>query len=182
MTYPTQSMQQVLYKIKQGDQAAFAEVYNHYRKPALKFCTALLKDEEEAQNLLQEVFIKIWDRRALIKPELNFQSYLFISLRNMVFDHLKKLEKNQLMMQYYLERMEALAEEDKEEKEVKIQRLYAAMSSLSRKREQILRLNVEEGKTYQEIAESMQISKNTVKNQLVKAKQILKQKVDFASL
>ncbi|GAB2763478.1 RNA polymerase sigma-70 factor [Rhabdobacter roseus] len=181
MAYLTHPTQHTLHRITQGDQAAFAEIYNHYRKPALKFCTSLLKDEEEAQNMLQEVFIKIWDRRAFIKPELNFQSYLFICLRNMVFDHLKKLEKNQLLMQYYQERMEVLVEEDKEERELRIQRLYAAMNSLSKKREQILRLNVEEGKTYQEIAETMHISKNTVKNQLVKAKQILKQKIDFAS-
>lgn len=176
------SNETILRKVIAGDQSAFAEMYNYYREPALKFCTSILKDEEEAENMLQEVFIKIWDRREQIKPENNFHSYLFVCLRNMAFDYLRKAEKNEIMRQQYMERMETTTQDDeKEDKESKIQILYSAVNSLSEKRKQILKLNVEEGKSYQEIAESMNISKNTVKNQLIKAKQIIRQKLDFAS-
>jgi len=171
---------QTLRLVIQGDSAAFAKLYNHYRTPALKFCISLLKDEEEAENVVQEVFIKIWDRREQINPELNFNSYLFTCLRNMAFDQLKKLEKNHLMKQHYLERMEAMQLENREDEEKKLQLLQTAIGLLSEKRRQILALTVEEGKSYQEIAEMMHISKNTVKNQLVKAKQFLRDKVEWA--
>lgn len=170
----------LLKDIIQGDQVAFGTLYRHYRAPALKFCIALLKDQEEAENMVHDVFIKIWEKRTLINPELNFNSYLFTCLRNMAFDYLKQVEKNQLMRQRYLDRMEQMQADEVEERENQFRVLHTAIGSLSEKRKQILLLNVEGGKSYQEIAELLRISKNTVKNQLVKAKQLLREKIDFA--
>jgi RNA polymerase sigma-70 factor (ECF subfamily) len=81
-----------------------------------------------------------------------------------------------------MEVMRISADDEKEEKERRIYMIQIAVDSLSLKRKQILRLNIEEGKSYQEIAEFLRISKNTVKNQLVKAKQILREKVDYAAV
>ncbi|GAB4016804.1 sigma-70 family RNA polymerase sigma factor [Spirosoma sp. KCTC 42546] len=178
MACPTESI--ILLAI-QGDQAAFAKVYQHYRTPALKFSISLLKDKEEAENMVHDVFIKIWEKRALINPELNFSSYLFTCLRNMIFDYLKQMEKSQLLRQRYMERMERNSQDDPEELEVRCMLLHTAINALSEKRKQILLLNVEGGKSYQEIAESLRISKNTVKNQLVKAKQLLRERVDLSN-
>jgi RNA polymerase sigma-70 factor (family 1) len=179
VTCPDEKM---LLKVTQGDQAAFAELYNYYKVPALRFSISLLKDEEEAENMLQDVFVKIWLKKEQIKPDLNFNSYLFTCLRNMAFDHFKKIEKTEFLRKQYMEIMKASADEEKEEKERRIYMVQNAIDSLSLKRKQILRLNIEEGKSYQEIAEFLRISKNTVKNQLVKAKQILREKVDFAAV
>lgn len=178
MAYPDE---QTLIKVTQGDEAAFAELYNYYKIPALRFSISLLKDEEEAENMMQDVFVKIWLKKEQIKPDLNFNSYLFTCLRNMAFDHFKKIEKSEFLRRQYMEVMKASVDDEKEEKERRIFMVQTAVESLSVKRKQILRLNIEEGKSYQEIAEFLRISKNTVKNQLVKAKQILREKVDFAS-
>ncbi|MPR33096.1 RNA polymerase sigma factor [Salmonirosea aquatica] len=165
----------LLRNVVEGDQEAFAELYNYYRVPALKFCFALLKDQEEAENALHEVFIKIWEKRAHIRPDLNFNSYLFTCLRNFVFDHFKRMEKDQRLREAYVNRMEHSTESDEairhDERDQFVQNVIAR---LSEKRKKIILLNIYEGKSYQEIAELMKISKNTVKNQLVKAKQILR--------
>nr|WP_293834967.1 RNA polymerase sigma-70 factor [uncultured Arsenicibacter sp.] len=174
--------EQILRDVIQGDQVAFAKLYNHYRTPALKFCTSILKDEEEAENMVHEVFIKLWERRSQINPELNFNSYLFTCMRNMAFDYLKKMEKNEWLKQQYMERMTNAREEDAEILETRLQHLQTAVGSLSVKRRQILKMTVEEGMSYQEIAEMLNISKNTVKNQLVKAKQFLREKMDVATV
>jgi RNA polymerase sigma-70 factor (family 1) len=178
VAYPDEN---TLIKVTQGDEAAFAELYNHYKNPALRFTMSLLKDEDEAENMVQDVFIKIWVKRSQIKPDYNFNSYLFTCLRNMAFDYFKKMEKSEQMRKAYMESMAIYCDEEKEEDERRINLVQAAVDSLSVKRKQILRLNIEEGKSYQEIAEFLRISKNTVKNQLVKAKQILRDKVDFAT-
>jgi RNA polymerase sigma factor (sigma-70 family) len=73
------------------------------------------------------------------------------------------------------------SDDEREEKERRLHIVQNAVESLSIKRKLILKLNIEDGKSYQEIAEFLRISKNTVKNQLVKAKQILREKVDFAT-
>jgi RNA polymerase sigma-70 factor (family 1) len=176
----TISLPLVLTNLIQGDQAAFGTLYRHYRTPALKFCVALLKDQEEAENMVHDVFIKIWEKRALINPDLNFNSYLFTCLRNMAFDYLKQVEKSQLLRQRYFERIEHSQYEQVEDQEIQFKALQTAINSLSEKRKMILLLNVEGGKSYQEIAELLRISKNTVKNQLVKAKQLLREKIDVA--
>jgi RNA polymerase sigma-70 factor (family 1) len=179
VAYPDES---IIRKVTQGDEAAFAELYNHYKTPALRFTVSLLKDEEEAENMVQDVFIKIWVKRAQIKPDYNFNSYLFTCLRNMAFDHFKKLEKSEQLRREYMEAIRSAADDEKEESERRLGLVQAAVDSLSIKRKLILKLNIEEGKSYQEIAEFLRISKNTVKNQLVKAKQILREKVDFATV
>lgn len=173
------SIDSILTKVVQGDQEAFGTLYRHYRTPALKFCIYLLKDQEDAENMVHDVFIKIWDKRAQINPTLNFSSYLFTCLRNTAFDYLKQLEKNQQLRQRYLERIDPIQPEEEDDQEVRMERLQLAINTLSEKRKLILLLSIEGGKSYQEIAELLRISKNTVKNQLVKAKQLLREKVDL---
>jgi RNA polymerase sigma-70 factor (family 1) len=178
MNFPNE---QILYRVTQGDEAAFTQLYTHFRSPAVKFCTTLLKDEEEAENVTQDVFAKIWARRMQIKPDHSFQAYLFVSLRNQVFDQFKKLEKDNISRQQYLDSMRSFSDDDIEENEKHIQLIQNAVNALSEKRKQIFKLNVEEGKSYKEIASFLKISTNTVKNQLIKAKQILRQKVAIAN-
>ncbi|MNL49304.1 RNA polymerase sigma factor [compost metagenome] len=100
----------------------------------------------------------------------------------MAFDHFKKLEKNEQLRRHYMDAIRVAGEDEREEAERRLSVVQAAVESLSIKRRQILKLNIEEGKSYQEIAEFLRISKNTVKNQLVKAKQILREKVDLATI
>lgn len=163
-----------------GDPRAFGELYQMYRKPALRFCLILLKDEAEAENVLHEVFLKIWERREQINPELNFNSYLFTCLRNYAFDHFKRLEKDRRLREQYLRQMTEYLPDEQEDKNEQFEFLDEVVGSLSEKRKQVLLLNVYDGKSYQEIAELMHISKNTVKNQLVKARQILRDRFSVA--
>ncbi|SOE21071.1 RNA polymerase sigma-70 factor, ECF subfamily [Spirosomataceae bacterium TFI 002] len=172
----------IIKKMTDGDAHAMTKLYDYYREPGIRFITSIVKDKEEAENMLQEIFIKIWTRRDQINPELNFKAYFFTCLKNMAFDHLKKLDKNQQMKTQYLHSIEENYDQNNEIEEVKVNKLLHAMSTLPKKRKMILELIVEEGKSYQEIAEIMSISKNTVKNQLVKAKKFLKSSVDLAAV
>jgi len=174
-----EALDRIIMKVAEGDSTAFTKLYNHYKEPGIRFSMAIVKDEEEAENMLHEVFIKIWNRREQINPELNFNSYIFTCLRNMAFDYLKKLERNQSLQHQYLQMMDNNQSSELDAEEAKIVLLRNAMNSLPAKRKMILKLNVEDGKSYQEIAEMMRISKNTVKNQLVKAKQYLRGSVDM---
>ena len=168
--------------LQQGDSRAFDELYQFYKVPAMKFCISILKDEFEAENIIHEVFIKIWSRHHTINPDRNFSSYLFTSLKNQIFDYLKELKKNEKLKEKFWEKIVEVQEVDVEEKEMQYTRLQSAIEALSPKRKKIIQLNMEEGKSYYEIAEQLNISKNTVKNQLVKAKQMLRKQMDIASL
>jgi len=170
----------LLESLKKGDDRAFNELYNSYREPALRFCNSILKDIEESENIIQEVFIKIWNRRETINPELNFTSYLFTIIKNRVFDHLKEVKKNEFLKEKFWEKVLEYKAVDNEIKEERFAKIKEAVENLSEKRKEIIKLNYEEGKSYEEIAQQLNISKNTVKNQLVKAKQVIRTQLRVA--
>jgi len=82
MNFPNQ---QILFKIKQGDEAAFTQLRAYFYFPAVKFCAVILKDEHEAERIAECVFAKIWNERIDIETENNFQNYLFSNLKNQIF-------------------------------------------------------------------------------------------------
>ncbi|MCE7068373.1 RNA polymerase sigma factor [Dyadobacter sp. CY326] len=82
MNFPNQ---QILYQIKEGDEAAFTQLCSYFYFPAVKFCTVILKDEKEAKSITERVFEKIWDERCNIETERSFQTYLFLNLKNQIF-------------------------------------------------------------------------------------------------
>lgn len=174
--FPSETL---LTQLTEGNQTAFGNVYTYYRTPALRFCYSLVKDKDEAENIVQDVFIKIWERRATINPSLNFKSYLFTCLKNLSFDYLKQLEKSGVGKKRYLDLMSETDAYTSETDEDPAEKLREAIHSLSKKRQLIFRLNIESDKSYQEIAEALDISKNTVKNQLVKAKQHLRERLQM---
>lgn len=154
----------------------FSKLYDRYYRPGIAFLVSIVKDREEAENMLQDVFLKIWLRKDRLSFDAGLQAYIFTSLRNIAFDFLKKLEREEQMKKVFLERM-TQAEDTPEDPAFAA--LTKALEKLSEKRKMILRMNIEEGKSYQEIAEIMRISKNTVKNQLIKAKQHLRNTLEY---
>ncbi len=97
MTFPNQ---QILHRVTQGDEAAFTQLRSYFHNPAFKFCSVILKDEKEAENIIQDVFAKIWDERFLLKTDDNFQSYLFMNLRNEIFGQMRKYADPMAKAQY----------------------------------------------------------------------------------
>lgn len=173
---------ELLERLSAGDGGAFDELYDLYREPAIRFCNSILKDAEESENIIQEVFIKIWRKREAINPELNFTSYLFTIIKNRVFDHLKEIKKNTLLKELYWKNILEYKVLDDDVQEERLSKVKKAVENLSEKRKEIIKLNYEEGKSYEEIASQLNISKNTVKNQLVKAKQIIRKQLEIASM
>jgi len=170
----------LLEKLQKGDQGAFEELYLSFKEPALRFCNSILKDTEETENIIQEVFIKIWNRKESINPELNFTSYLFTIIKNRVFDYLKEVKKNDFLKEKFWEKILEYQALDNDLKEERFAKIKEAVEGLSEKRKRIIKLNYKEGKSYDEIATQLNISKNTVKNQLVKAKQVIRKQLKLA--
>lgn len=162
--------------MEQHREEEFRQLYQKYYKPGVSFLASLLKSREDAENMVQDVFLKMWMRRDKLDFNSQLQAYIFTSLKNIAFDHLKKIAKDELLKKQYLD---AMAHASVPMEEETAQKINWAVDRLSEKRKTIIRLTIEEGKSYQEIAEIMHISKNTVKNQLIKAKQHLRKNIDF---
>ncbi|WP_379091000.1 RNA polymerase sigma factor [Pedobacter sp. UC225_65] len=87
----------LLIKLKNGDATAFEEIYNQYRSKIYTYALKLSKSTVVAEEIVQEVFIKIWQKREQLNPELHFGAYLKKITLNHVLNHLKKVAREKTL-------------------------------------------------------------------------------------
>lgn len=171
---------EVLHRLRAGDHSAFEELYHLYSKPLYWKLKQMVKNAEEADELLQNLFVKVWDKRDQIQIQQSFEAYLYRIAQHMAVDYFRKLERQSRLQERIL-KISPTTDEDAEAqlmaKETQ-QLLDEAIAKLPEQRRRAFVLCKIEGKTYLEAAELMQISPNTVHNHLVKAVQAVKQHLD----
>ncbi|WP_104381180.1 RNA polymerase sigma factor [Sphingobacterium sp. HMA12] len=166
-----------LEKLKNGDLNSFNEIYFQYSPKIYIRLIRLVKDQNIAEEILQDVFTKIWLHREKIDPGRGFVSFLNHISDNLAMDFFRKVQRDKALqleiwasaIELYYHTEEKLFFKDKQ------QMLTKAIDSLSPKRKEILMLNKFEDKSYKEIAELMGISVSTVSNQLVSALKDIKE-------
>lgn len=169
--------QELLAKLQSGDHAAFGKIYGIYSRRIYLNTLKLVKDEDEAQEILQDVFIRIWNARETIDPSKPFSSFLFSIARNLIRDFFRRAARDNRMRQLLAERGSELydhiesALDHKETSEI----LQRAIDALPQQRKMIFTLCRMEGKSYEEVAAIMGISVSTVGNQLTKATKTVRQ-------
>lgn len=165
----------LLILLTQGDKEAFTILYKKYWGRVYDFCRLYLTSRDESEDIMQEVFIKIWEVRTFIRPEENFEGFLFMVTRNIIFNkNRRKVNENY----YKLSVMAAFEESFSIEEEIEnhnlteyIDQLIAELPPL---RQRIFNMHRKEGWTYKEIAEELNISEKAVEHQLAKALKYLK--------
>ena len=152
-------------RVINGDIVAFNEVYRIYFHPV--YCNALkiTRDAAVAEDVLQEVFITLWEKRATIDPERSLAGWLFIICYHKSVNILrKKLRESLLYRELQTPEENSVEEEIKHGTQWTI--LENALSCLSPQRRRVFELCKLQGKTYEEAARELRISKYTVKEYL----------------
>jgi RNA polymerase sigma-70 factor (family 1) len=161
----------LLQQLKEGSEPAFNALYKLHSKMLLSNIRNLVKDNEIAKELLQDLYLKIWENREKIDTGKSFKSFLFTVAKNMVYDYLRrasldKRAKVRLMtnaIEFYTHTEEAL---DYKESHALIN---VAVETLPAQCRQVYTLSKLEGKSHQEISLELGISVSTVNNHMVKA-------------
>jgi len=169
--------------LKNGQRSAFDFVYKKYSKSLLSRMQRMVKSPEIADELLQDVFLKVWTNRADIDLDKSFKGWIFTIAQTTVFTYYRKLALDKKMQQHVLEVFVEFYEQTEEyifNKE-RMQLLNSAVDQLPPQRKEIFRLCKIEGKSYQEAAELLSISPSTISNQLVSATKSVKRYVFFHS-
>ena len=135
------------------------------------FARNSVKENETAEELVSDCFIKIWENRKSIEIRSSLKSYLYLMLRNSIIDHYRR---KQLATQR-VEVIPDVADEYNFDEQKHYASLYQALEKLPSQRRKILELAVFESKTYNEIAELLGITRNTVKTQIARAYHFLKE-------
>lgn len=170
----------LLNNLRNGDQTAFAEIYNQYRSKIFVYASSLCKSPDIAEEIVQEVFIKIWQKRDQINTELNFGAYIKKITLNHVLNHLKKIAREKSLQQQlflFIETIRNSTEDNLLEKEL-LKTYDEAIAQLPPQKKLIYNLSRNEDLTHDEIAKRLNISKNTVKNHMVEATRLIRNYVN----
>lgn len=169
--YNVSTDQELSSLLRHGDERAFAQLYMQYSQRIYTNLKRLLKDEDLAQELLQEVFVRIWDKRETLNFETSFRSYLYRISENLVNDFFRKASKDKKMMEHLVLAASELYIDNEElyiNKESNML-LHKAIETLSPQRRKIFTLCKIEGKSYSEVSEMMGVSTSTINDHIVKA-------------
>ncbi|GAA4172123.1 MULTISPECIES: RNA polymerase sigma factor [Sphingobacterium] len=159
-------------KINQGDKQAFNEFYSCYASRLLNFAKQMLADADTAEEIVSDLFVQIWTKRAIIRDIQKPQLYLYKSLKNSCLNEIRKNANTTQTIDNELEERTAAqtpspldALIDKELHAI----LTEAVNSLPIQRKVIFTLIREDGLKQKEVAELLDISLRTVENQLYRA-------------
>lgn len=171
-------------RISQGDTAAFEQVFRTYYQPLCRYAAGLLSDRDAAEEVVQQLFCRIWEKRESLRAETSFKSYLFRSVHNAAMNELNHQKVKQAYMQQRANEPEQQeqAASTLHAKELE-GRIQTAIGKLPEQCRLVFRLSRFEGLSYREIAEVLGISVKTVENQMGKALKIMRlQLADYLHL
>lgn len=155
---------------------AFDDLFNKYSPRLYNFSLKYLKSQQEAEEVVQEVFLYIWDKREGLKPDNSFNAYIFTIAYNIIKKYFIKKSRDNAYKDdliYTLLQQENNLDQIIDYKFM-LEKVELIINSLPNRRKEIFIKRKYDGLSVKQIADELGISPNTVENQLVSAqKQIL---------
>ncbi|MEO5643153.1 MAG: RNA polymerase sigma-70 factor [Bacteroidia bacterium] len=175
MTAPQDSF--IVPAIRDGNEVAFKQLFHFYYEPLCRYATGIIKSADEAEEIVQQVFLRIWERRTELNITVSFKAYLYRSVHNASLNH-KQRNKDHLRFDDVQLRVvhaaEASHEMDVKTLEKEIEKALDALPPQCRK---VFEFSRFEELKYREIAELLDISIKTVENQMGKALRIMRERL-----
>lgn len=168
---------------KQGDEQAFGVLVKNYKTKVFNLAYSFTRNRETADDLAQEVFIKVYYALERFQFKSGFGTWLYRIAVNHIKDHLRKHGKERHISFEALGREPKLSEDEQKYKERaqetadRRKLLYRAMQSLPEKHQVILTLRDIQGHSYEEIADILKLSPGTVDSRLHRARNMLRKKI-----
>lgn len=159
-----------------GDQTAFELLFRYYYPGLVIFASQIVADRDEAEEIAQDFFVKLWSDRGSIKKSTSLKNYFFVSVKNRAFNFLKKKqirEKTFLQLKELVEN-DPLYQPDLFVESLLQQQISDAMKKLNERTREIFILSRFKGLSNDEIAGQLNLSKRTVETQISNALKILR--------
>lgn len=178
---PNQSMTDLVDALKNDDARALEVLFERYHVKVFNFCYAYLDSKPETEEVVQDVFVKLWTYRSQIKSELSINGLIFKIAKNLTLNKLRERKKQLTVSLDHVTNPSNCTEETILFRELE-QELLKAIETLPPKRKQVFKLSRFDGLSNKEISEQMKISVNTVEGQMRKAIKHLNNHLDCAVL
>jgi len=175
----THNEKELLQKIAHGDRAAFRVIYTHYFSLVQQYIALFERSRSNLDELTQDVFVRIWEKRLRLESVESFKGYLFMVTRNLVYNYFRAMKVGYRLANLE-DSSEAVATADPEN-DLLFKQYYRmaleAIEKLPAGRRKILKMSIDDGLTLDEIAARLNISRSGVKKQLYAATAFVRQYV-----
>jgi RNA polymerase sigma-70 factor (ECF subfamily) len=177
----------LLQRIAQGDAAAFEAIYRRYSPTVYSMAISYLKEEVEAEEIVQQVFVRLWEKRATLSAVKSFPGYFFILVRNNLFDHFDQLARQSRLVNDLQGWEPTVEEADCRFRRKEVEGLIEkAIRQLPQRQQQVYLMANGEALNYDDIAHRMQISRFTAKKHMELARKAIRDYIsrhqqDFSS-
>ena len=156
--------------LKEGDLVAFNHLFDRYGKRLFHFSIGYLKSAENAEEIVQEVFLRIWETRFELSAQKSIEAYLFTIARNGILNTIRKSKSEQAYLNYTKINSGKSVLLDEELNFTELEEAYnQVIEQLSPRRKEIFLLSKAQSFSNVEIAKKMNISVKTVENQMTSA-------------
>lgn len=181
MDYAKQLDIVLLEQIRDGNEQAFAALYDRYAGRLYGNLIKLVKDRDVAQELLQDVFFKIWEKRKSIHVESSFAAYLFTITKHMALNFSRRVVLDaKVVSSLAAEAPDGYSHIEEGMIAKELERLYDnAVNALPPKRRMVYIRCKHEGKTYEQVSRELGISTSTINDHMVKALRFIEQRLRY---
>jgi RNA polymerase sigma-70 factor (family 1) len=176
---------QAFMETQMGDEASFERVFRTHYARLCAFASTFIDDKDEAEEIVQTMFCRLWEQRESLDITISVQAYLFRSVRNACLNHIKKMQIRETYKVMNLENLNQNPEfqPDRTTHSELSKKIEQAIADLPEQCRLIFKLSRFEELKYKEIAEQLGISIKTVENQMGKALKVLRFKLaDFLTI
>lgn len=183
-SYSAYTDQELMALLKDGDSMAFTEIYNRYFELLYLHALKRIKEEDESEDLIHDLFIRIWEKRAELVFNTTLSAYLYKSVKNRVINALshQHIKTNYLdSLQEYIDAGVYCTDEAVRIRELAHQ-IEREISRMPKKMQEVFQLSRNANLSHKEIAERLGISDKTVKKQIGNAIRILRDNINFTVL
>lgn len=175
--------EEVILQVKNGDKAAFELLYKRYWRKVYNFTNLYIASAIDVEEVVQEVFIKIWEARAFVDETKNFEGFLFIVTRNLIFNRFRSSFNEAF---YQMTVLESVADSYNVEDELVASDLHnhlkMLLEMLPPRQRDVFHLSRQEHLTYKEISLHLQISEKTVEHHISNVLKFLKRNLELYSI
>lgn len=176
---PDENDRQLVSLLKNDEVRAFDILFHKYSRKLYRFSFSLLKNEEDSKEIVQEAFLKIWNKRHEIDSGKSFKSFLFTISYHLIIDQLRFRLKDQeyrKFLQDYFQTNNFKIENNIDYETLK-EKVGQIIEELPKKRKEIYKLSRETGLSHSDIAKKLGISVKTVENQITLSLRYLKSRL-----
>ena len=169
---PTYDERDLMQQVAAGNQDAFARIFETYRQPLYSYLLAITKSAVVAEDIMVDVFMKLWIGREMMVRIENLEGFLHKVAYNKAMDFFKTTARHARLQQVYAQRLNDQSERSLDDwliDEECLRILQDAVNQLPPQRKLIYTLSREQGLTHEEIARALNLSRNTVKSTIMAA-------------